>query len=249
MNVSHWRFLGVLIALGATLSAAGPTASADEAAADDEAMASVSYDGLQRVEAPRVDAAYLDPAADFSVFRRVVILDPLVAIRSNWQPDRNRSRVRNVTVGDAERIKEDVAELFEAELTATLEADEGYQVVDADIGADYDVLVLRPAIIDLDVTAPDVPPATRSRTYSVGGGSATLVLELVDSVSGDTIGRAVDRRATRRAGGQITWTNRVTNEADARRVFRGWAETLRDFLDSQNVGQDDQGEADRPASA
>jgi hypothetical protein len=270
--------VGLLIAIGATLSAAGPNAWAEPAAAGeaaageaaageaatgeaatgqtmadeasaDEAMADVSYDGLQRVETPAVAVGYVDPAADFSVFRRVVILDPLVAFRSNWQRDQNRGRVRNVTPRDADQIKTDVAGLFKAVLTETLEADDGYEVVDADVGADYDVLVLRPAIVDLDVTAPDVSSGPRSRTYSVGGGSATLVLELVDSVSGDTIARAIDRQATRRAGGRITWTNRVTNQADARRVFRGWAETLRDFLDSQEVGADEQAEAEPPASA
>jgi hypothetical protein len=63
---------------------------------------------------------------------------------------------------------------------------------------------------------------------------------LYDSVSGQIIGRAADRQATRNAGGTVSWSNRVTNTADARRMFGGWASTLRDFLDSHYTKKDAQ---------
>ena len=56
--------------------------------------ADVSFDGLQPVEGANVAMAYIDPDADFSVFKRVVILEPLVAFRSNWQRDQNRAEDR-----------------------------------------------------------------------------------------------------------------------------------------------------------
>ena len=34
-----------------------------------------------------------------------------------------------------------------------------------------------------------------------------------------------------RRGGSVTWANRVTNTADARRMFGGWADQLIGFLD------------------
>ncbi len=97
--------------------------------------------------------------------------------------------------------------------------------------ADYDVLLLRPAIIDLDINAPDRPTAGRSRTFTASAGAATLFIELFDSVNGTIIGRAIDRQAARRAGGRMSWSNGVTNSAEARRMFRHWADVLRDFLD------------------
>ena len=72
----------------------------------------------------------------------------------------------------------------------------------------------------------------RSRTFTADSGAATLYIELYDSVSGQIIGRAWDRQAARSPGSMMRWTNRATNTADARRVFRSWAETLRGFLDS-----------------
>jgi len=191
---------------------------------DDE----ISFDGLERVEDSSVAMAYIDPEADFSAFERVVILEPFVAFRSNWQRDQNRSRSRNIRASDMERIKADVASLFKEVFTERLEADDGFEVV---VAADYDVLLLRPAIIDLDITAPDVRTAGRSRTFTASTGAATLYLELFDSVSGKIIGRAADRQAARRAGGNVSWSSRVTNTAEARRMFGRWAGRLREFLD------------------
>jgi hypothetical protein len=214
-----WKVFGLLVFL--SVPAVGSA---------QEEEANVSFDGLVPVEESRVHMAYIDPNADFSVFQRVAILEPHVAFRSNWQRDQNRSRSRNVRASDVERIKEDVASLFKDVFAEQLEA-AGFEVVNY---ADEDVLLLRPAIVDLDVTAPDVRGAGRSRTYTASGGAATLYLELFDSISGDIIGRAADRRGSGR-GGFATRSNRVTNRADARREFRIWADKLIEFLNEHYV--------------
>lgn len=198
----------------------------------EEEEGTFDWDGLVPVEESRVHAAYIDPDADFAAFQRVSILDPHVAFRSNWLRDQNRSRSRNVRASDVERIKVDVAALWKEVFTERLEA-AGYEVVNY---ADEDVLVLRPAILDLDVTAPDVRSSARNRTYSANAGAATLLLELFDSMSGDLIGRAADRRMAGRTGaGFAIAANRVTNRADARREFGVWADKLVEFLDSHYV--------------
>jgi hypothetical protein len=193
-----------------------------------EEQTEVSFDGLQPIEGAEVAMAYIDPTADFSVFKRVLILDPFVSFRSNWKRDQNRSRRRNLRAGDAERIKADAAALFRDVFIEQLET-AGYEVVNE---AGDDVLILRPAIIDLDVTAPESRGGGRSRTYTASNGAATLYMQLFDSVTGDIIGRAADRRVARR-GGMMTWSNRVTNTADARRMFRSWADQLITFLGEQ----------------
>jgi hypothetical protein len=196
--------------------------------AEDPAQA--TFDGLEPVEGARVAMAYIDPNADFSVFRRVAILDPFVAFRSNWKRDQNRSRRRNLRASDVDRIKTDVSALFRDVFIERLEA-AGFEIVTE---SGEDVLVLRPAIIDLDVTAPETRTAGRSRTYTASAGAATLYIELFDSVSGDILGRAADRRASRR-GGMMTWSNRVSNRAEARRMAGRWADQLIEFL-AQSYG-------------
>ncbi|MBT8446603.1 MAG: DUF3313 domain-containing protein, partial [Gammaproteobacteria bacterium] len=141
---------------------------------------------------------------------------------------------------DVERIKADVAQTFKDVFTEELEA-AGYEI------ANYtgeDVLLLRPAIIDLDITAPDVRRGGRSRTYTAATGAATLVLELFDSLSFDIVGRAFDRRAAGRSGGFATASNRVTNRGDARREFRVWARLLVEFLDAHYAKAGEAAESD-----
>jgi len=57
-----------------------------------------------------------------------------------------------------------------------------------------------------------------------------MYIELYDSVSGEILARAIDRRADR-SHGIMTWSNRATNRADAKRILRTWAGWLREGLD------------------
>ena len=127
-----------------------------------------------------------------------------------------------------ERIKTDVAILFKQVFKERLEMNDGYTVVDE---AGEDVLLLRPAIIDLDIAAPDIPSGGRTRTYTTTTGAATLYIELFDSVTGDIVGRSVDRQVVRSRGKTLTLSTSATNVQEARRMFGRWADQLRSFLD------------------
>jgi hypothetical protein len=193
------------------------------------------FENLVAVDDAQLAVAYIDPEADFSVFKRVMILDTFVSFRSGWQRDQRRgTRRTRISASDMDRIKSRVSELFNSVFIETLEADDGFEIVSE---PDYDVLLVRAAIIDLDVTAPDTSTAGRSRTYTADSGAATLYIELFDSVSGQIIGRAFDRQGARNPGGMMRWSNRASNTADARRVFRGWANTFRGFLESHYDGK------------
>lgn len=192
--------------------------------------ASDPFENLVKVEDAQVAAAFIDPNADFSEFKRIMVLDTFVAFRSGWERDQRRgTRTNRVSARDIENIKSRVSELFNSVLIETLEADDGFEVTDE---PDYDVLLIRAAIIDLDVTVPDTMSGPRNRTFTADSGAATLYIELYDSVSGQIIGRAIDRQAARSPGAIMRWTNRASNTSDARRVFRGWATQLRGFLES-----------------
>ena len=217
------RVLTTIMVTLALAFAASPAALAEDSTTN-------LFENLVPVEDAAVGMAYIDPEADFSEFKRVKMLDTFVAFRSNWQRDQRRGSRRNrVSSNDMDRIKRDVSTMFNEVFVAQLEADDGFEITDE---TGDDVLLIRAAIIDLDITAPDTMSAGRSRTFAASTGAATLYIELFDSVSGQIIGRAADRQAVRSAGGNVSWSNRVTNSADARRMFRGWADTLRGFLDS-----------------
>jgi len=197
-------------------------ATASAFAKDDE-LPDITEDGLHRVQDSRMAIVYADPEADLSGYDKVQLLDTYVAFKKNWERDQ-RSRSASslqITSKDVEQIKNRTAAEFRTVFTKVLQ-DGGYPVVEQ---AADDVLLLRPAIINLDVNAPDTMNAGRSRTYAESAGEMTLYIELYDSVTGDLIAKALDRKADTSTG-FYTWTNSATNRAAADRILKGWAEIL-----------------------
>jgi hypothetical protein len=79
----------------------------------------------------------------------------------------------------------------------------------------------------------NVPPdrAGRSEVFLSSVGEATLILEAVDSLSGEVIFRAVERRAAGPSTGGVR-VNSVTTWSEVRRMVRRWATTLQKGMDS-----------------
>jgi hypothetical protein len=185
-------------------------------------------EGLVLQKAKVADAVYVRPGVDFSVYNRVAILECPVAFRKDWERDQQRKSSARVSSKDMEDIKAGLSTEFRKVFVEELQDKGGYQVVET--GGD-DVLVIRPAIINLDVTAPDTMTAGRSYTLSESAGEMTLYIELYDSVTGQLLAKAIDRRSDPGMGGTIQWRNGVTNKADADRMLRRWAKALRERLD------------------
>jgi hypothetical protein len=185
------------------------------------AQESGHWDSLVEVKPKRVDAAFLLPGADFRGYTKLM-MDPVeVAFVKNWARDYNREAMttsQKLSQEDVEKIAQAARDEFTAVFTEVYRS-AGLELVTAP-GAD--VLRLRPGVLDLKIVAPDTMTAGRSRTYSMEAGEATLYLELRDSTTGALLGRALDRRATRNSG-SLQVSNRVTNLADFRALFKQWA--------------------------
>jgi Tfp pilus assembly ATPase PilU len=126
---------------------------------------------------------------------------------------------------DMEKIQSEVAELFKDIMTKEL-IEGGYEMADE---PGEDVLLVKPAIVDLDVFAPDIQTASRVNSYSESAGEMTLNLELFDSVTNDKIAKATDRQRDWRQG-YMQWRTKVSNRADARRMITVWAKALTSAL-------------------
>ena len=188
----------------------------------------VSHDGLHLMPDTKLRAVYMKPGADLSQYDRVSLLDAYVAFRKNWQRDHNDDEPFDMRVSDKDmkEIRDRVSKEFAKEFTKVLSTEGGHQVVkDAGDG----VLILRPAIINLDVTAPDLMTAGMSQTFVASAGTMTLYLELYDGKTQAIIARIIDPEAADNVGiAQVA--NRVTNTADFDRVVRRWAEILNKHL-------------------
>ncbi len=229
MKTLRIRFAGIYAVTTAIALALTLTPQQDLRAADDD-IPEFTHDGLQRVIDSRAALAYVKPDADLSAYDRFVILDCYVAFKKDWQKDYNRDQVSlsgRVTDKDMERIRNDMAELFRQVFVEELSENDGYEIVDEPAG---NALLIRPAIIDLEASAPDTQSAGRSYTFVDSAGAATLYIELYDSVSGEILARAIDRKADR-SHGTMQWANRASGRSDAKRILRTWAGWLRERMD------------------
>ncbi len=181
----------------------------------------VTHDGLERVANPKVERAWVKPGVDFSQYTEVGLLDCFVSFRRNWRMNHPGVRTR-----DMERIKSALSDEFRQVFTKALESG-GYPLV---TGAADHVLLIRPAIIDLDVAAPDTMSAGRSDSFTTSPGTMTLVVELYDSISNEILARAIDRRRARNVG-NLRWTTSGTNRDAARKILGRWADLLVSRLD------------------
>ena len=223
------RFAGIYAVTTAIALALTLTPQQDLRAADDD-IPEFTHDGLKRVIDSKAAIAYVKPGVDFSAYDRFMILDCYVAFKKDWQKDYNRdqrSTSGKVTDKDMERIRNEMAKVFREVFVEELTENDGYELVDEPADG---VLLIRPAIIDLVATAPDTQSAGRSYTFVDSRGAATLFIELYDSVSGEVLARAVDRKADR-SHGTMQWATRTGGRADAKRILRKWAGWLRERMD------------------
>lgn len=187
----------------------------------------ISLDGMELVEKDRRGEIYADPGIDWSVYTEIMLDTATVAFRRNWQRDQNRYQSFKVRDADMKRIKNDLAALFDEVFTEELTGNGGYQI--AESSGDH-VMRIEPHIVDLDVYAPDTRSANISRSYAESAGKMTLKLHIYDSITGDLLVTASDRRESPRRG-YMQWASSVSNKAEARRMLQRWAQGLRERLD------------------
>jgi hypothetical protein len=186
----------------------------------------ITEDGLHKLKDTDLALVYAQPGADISGYSKVMLVDASVSFKKNWQRNQNRGYPHKVTANDMDRIRTELAGLFREVFKEEL-ASGGYELTEE---AGEDVLLVRPAIINLDIVAPDTRSPGRTYQYAESAGEMTLYVELYDSVTGDIIAKALDRQRDRRSG-YFEWQTRVTNTAAAKRILKGWAKVLREGLD------------------
>jgi hypothetical protein len=187
----------------------------------------VSSDGLHLMPNTKLAAVYVKPGADLSQYNKIALLDTYVAFAKQWQRNYNEEATfeNQVTAADMQSIRKKVSEEFARELTKVLKADGRQFVTTGGEG----VLILRPAIINLQITAPDLMTPGMEQTLVASAGSMTLYLELLDGKTGDLMARVIDPEAADDAG-MAEIANAVTNTADFDRIVQRWAQLLNAHL-------------------
>lgn len=193
-----------------------------------EPLPKTSQDGLELRKQTKQRVVYVKPGATVSQYESVSILEPYIEFSKNWVRDYNsstRGATQKITDRDLEKARQELSRqfktIFREELTKG-----GYQVKD---GAGHGVLVLRPALMNIEVNAPDLMSPGRSTTYVQSAGQMTLYLELWDGATSTILARVVDAQSDSTVYTQNA--NSATNSWAAERILRDWADELRTKLD------------------
>jgi len=190
--------------------------------------AEVTFDGLVAINNSVFQRAWIDPDIDLSVYSKILpggAEFEFRAVRSTGTSMRASSSSEfQISEENQQRLIDTVSEVFKEELGKSQ-----YFTITDERGPD--VLIVKGALLDI---VSRVPPqrAGRSDVFLSSVGEATLVLELRDSISGETLYRAADRRAAEPAGSRGVRANTVTTWNEVRRLARRWATRLREGLDS-----------------
>ena len=192
--------------------------------------AEVSFDGLHKIDNARFASSWADPDIDFSRYNKVMpggAEYEFRAVRQTGQAGRARSSDTVFWISDEDRarLEEETSAIFAEEL----ENSTRFEVTDT---RGDDTIIIRGALHDI---ISRVPPdmVGRGEVYLSSVGEATLIIEVVDSMSNEVIFRAAERRAAEPGQGTMgVRSTSVSTWAEVRRLMRRWARTLREGLDS-----------------
>ena len=212
-TVARWTTFGGALLVGASLAAA-PRSK--------DGIASVTTEGLNRVDDTPLAAAWVKPGIDLRSYDKIMLQRLGISFRE--VEDRGLRRdATDFALSDEQKQK--VEETIWEALADEISKSERFEITDH---AGPGVLIATGALVDV---VSHVPPERigRGATFVRSLGEATLVVELRDSVTGELFARAVDRRAAEPVF--PTRTNALNNRAEVRRAARRWASVLRDRLD------------------
>jgi hypothetical protein len=186
-------------------------------------------DGLELKTQTKRRIVYIKPGATVTQYKQFALADCYIEFSKQWLDDYNRSQrdpSRRITESDLEDAKKELASQFRKIFTEEL-VKGGYTVSDK---TGPDVLILRPALVNIAVNAPDIRSPGRSATYASSAGQMTLYLELWDSSTNTIIGRVMDAQADDEFYGQRMTS--VDNRAAADQLMRMWATEVRKKLET-----------------
>ena len=222
MDYSHTKLVLLSLFTLAGCTAPSPTLQSGP-------NAEVSFDGLVRVDNARFAGAWIDPDIDLERYTRIMPAGATFEFRaangmSGSAARRSGAGQFPISASDQQRLEQEVTAVFREELSRS----QRFAITDQ---PGFDVLIVEAGLLDIvSFVPPDI--VGRGEIYLDRVGEATLVLQLVDSMSGQTVARAVERGLAAPASSMGMRSNTVTTWAEVRRLARRWAVRLREGLDS-----------------
>jgi hypothetical protein len=186
-------------------------------------------EGLQPIQVTNIDLAYARPGASLAAYHRIQLEPVLVEFSKRWDPERTGSRLK-ISTEEREALRAAVARSVREEFARELQATGRYALTTE---AGPDVLRVTPRILNHYHTAADAGTVPRTRTYYSSAGELTLLADLQDSTSRQTLMHLADRREADNV--RLERTNGMVNDSEIRNVAGAWARVIRKLLDDAHA--------------
>lgn len=190
------------------------------------AMTQWSAEGLQPVKVSDLDLVYTRPDANLSQYNKVLVRPVLVSFQRNWERDLYTYARMRPRPQDVERLRNDMSQVVHEQVVREL-GKGGYRVVDA---PGEGVLAIEVHVADLYLNAPDLPMVSIVRSYTLSFGDMTLIADIRDSRTGESVMRVLDRSLGRDTL-MLHRTTRVENAFEVGVASNIWARAVRRQLD------------------
>lgn len=197
--------------------------------AQQDGTAEVSFDGLVKLERGLFKESWVDLDVDFLQYTKIILVDPYFEFRAVKRTASGTGRIPNqrrfyISDPDRQKLIETVAAVLKEEYAKS----EHFTIVDK---PGPDVAIIEVGILDI---VSRVPPRMigRGEIYLSSVGDATLVVEMKDSLSQETIFRGVERKSAGQKDAEMARATTVTTWAEVQRLAGRWAVKMREGLDA-----------------
>jgi hypothetical protein len=184
-------------------------------------------DGLVRVPSRKAGGVYRAPDASFSQYQRLIFEPPSISFVAGW-----RDTHSEITDSEITRIRTEAARIFREEFARVL-IERGPYTFAEDPAPD--VLIVSPAIEDLDIAAPGAGATSDKQSFVNRPVKMKITGELRDAASGRLVGRVIMFESEDRyAFGDFRLANRTQTAHEERLAFAKWS---RLFQEAMNVAK------------
>lgn len=176
-------------------------------------------DGLQPVDSKRLTRLYVNPDAGISAYRQVLLDEAPVSFERGWLRQQLNAGLR-ISEADQEQLRADLAgqlrDVFSEHFTSR-----GFELVDE---PGPGVLRVSPALVDVNLFAPDIGRNQYSTVRGDSAGQMTLEISYEDAQTGQLLAGARDQKLDRSPS--FTIRNAQTNRRAIDDMLKQWAEAL-----------------------
>ena len=202
-------------------------------------------DGLVLQPNTKLSAVYLAPGASLAKYDKYALVDCFVEFKKGYMDEQNEEVPFSVSKQWMDQTTAELAVEFKKQFTKVMSQKGGFQ---QSTMTGPDVMVLRPAIVNLDITAPDtMQPGVTS--FVTSPGSMTLYLEVYDSMSNKLIARIYDAAGGEEDGGGVSWATGPSNLQAADYVIDLWANMIRRGLENARKAAGESPDGPPPGTA